>query len=122
MMMTREEMVRHYAQAANKAKDIKVLADLNCVTPGEIRAALAQAGVEAPKRTRTKKPAAGPAPTPAPVQEPALPPVYGQAEAILAALPEGASHAVRRRAGELLADLFRDYLLERLGLNKERQI
>jgi len=120
MMMTREEMVRHYAQAANKAKDIKVLADLNCVTPGEIRAALAQAGVEAPKRTRAKKPAAGPAP--APVQEPALPPVYGQAEAILAALPEGASHAVRRRAGELLADLFRDYLLERLGLNKERQI
>lgn len=121
MMMTREEMVRHYAQAANKAKDIKVLADLNCVTPGEIRAALAQAGVagvEAPKRTRTKKPAAGPTP----VQEPALPPVYGQAEAILAALPEGASHAVRRRAGELLADLFRDYLLERLGLNKERQI
>ena len=103
MMMTREEMVRHYAQAANKAKDIKVLADLNCVTPGEIRAALAQAWDAA-------KPGDS------------LPPVYGQAEAILAALPEGASHAVRRRAGELLADLFRDYLLERLGLNKERQI
>ena len=39
MQMTPEEIVRHYTHAANKHKDIKVLAELNMVTPAEIRAA-----------------------------------------------------------------------------------
>lgn len=60
MQMTPEEIVRHYTHAANKHKDIKVLAELNMVTPAEIRAVLAESGVEgieAPKRiARRKKP------------------------------------------------------------------
>ncbi len=37
MTMSAEEIVRDYQQAANKQKQIKILADLNCCTPGEIR-------------------------------------------------------------------------------------
>ena len=66
MQMTPEEIVRHYTHAANKHKDIKVLAELNMVTPAEIRAVLAESGVEgieAPKRiARRKKPSALPPP------------------------------------------------------------
>ena len=61
MQMTNEEIVRDYNQAANKSKQIKVLAELNCVSPGEIKAVLAQAGVagvEAPKRLKPRKPEA----------------------------------------------------------------
>ena len=53
MQMTNEEIVRDYNAAANKSKQIKILAELNTVSPGEIRAVLAEAGVEgveAPKR------------------------------------------------------------------------
>ena len=53
MQMTNEEIVRDYNVAENKSKQIKILAELNAVSPGEIRAVLAQtgvAGVEAPKR------------------------------------------------------------------------
>ena len=48
--------------------------------------------------------------------EPALPAIYGQMEALLAALPEDASCTVRRKAGDLLADMFGEYLIERLRL------
>ena len=47
MQMTSEEIVRDYNAAANKNKQIKILAELNMVSPSEIRAVLAQAGVEA---------------------------------------------------------------------------
>jgi len=43
MMMTNEEIVRDYREAANKSKQIKILADLNCCSPSEIRRVLAQA-------------------------------------------------------------------------------
>ena len=89
MTMTPEEIARHYVQAANTTKDIKILADLNCVSPSEIRAVLAQAGVEgveAPKRILPKKPAW----------------TY-----------------VRRRAADLLSGLFEEYLAERLCLREE---
>jgi len=59
MDMTSEEIVRDYRQARNKSKQIKILADRNVVTPSEIRAVLAEAGVEgvkAPQRIRQKKP------------------------------------------------------------------
>lgn len=124
MTMTPEEIARHYVQAANKTKDIKILADLNCVSPSEIRAVLAQAGVEgveAPKRILPKKPASPPPAdtSEAPSAAPGPPEVYSQTEAILAALPEGASAAVRRRAADLLSGLFEEYLAERLCLREE---
>ena len=43
--MTDAEIVRHYQEAANKTKDIKVLAELNLCAPADIRAILAAAGV-----------------------------------------------------------------------------
>lgn len=59
MYMTSEEIVRDYRQARDKSKQIKILADRNVVTQSEIRAILAEAGVEgvkAPQRIRRKKP------------------------------------------------------------------
>ena len=54
MTMTAEEIVRHYAQAKDKAKDIKVLAELNCVTQKEIQTVLAEAGIECAERTKRR--------------------------------------------------------------------
>lgn len=54
--------------------------------------------------------------SPAAVPAPAPPAIYGQMEALLAALPEDASCTVRRKAGDLLADMFGEYLIERLRL------
>lgn len=45
MTMSNEEIIRDYNQASNKSKQIRILADLNCCSPGEIRKVLAQAGV-----------------------------------------------------------------------------
>ena len=44
MQMTDDEIVRHYREARNKAKDIPVLADLNDCKPKEIREILIRAG------------------------------------------------------------------------------
>lgn len=44
MQMTDDEIVRHYREARNKAKDITVLADLNACKPKEIREILIKAG------------------------------------------------------------------------------
>lgn len=113
MQMTNEEIVREYNAAASKSKQIKILADLNCVTSGEIKAILAQAGVDGvkmPERTRQRKPVQ------TPETGPGRPEVYVQVEAILAALPEDASEAVRRSAGDLLSGMFEDYLTVRLRL------
>ena len=63
MQMTNEEIVRDYNAAANKSKQIRILAELNMVSPGEIRAVLAQAGVEGvdmPKRLKKKPEAEAP--------------------------------------------------------------
>ena len=125
MQMTPEEIVRHYTQAANKHKDIKVLADLNMVTPAEIRAVLAEAGVEgveAPKRiVRKKKPA--PPPFKAPDKPPREdgPEVYRKIENILAALPGDMGQKARWAAGKLLAEVFAEYLVARLGLNENEE-
>ena len=130
MQMTPEEIVRHYTQAANKHKDIRVLADLNTVTPAEIRAVLAEAGVEgveAPKRiVRRKKPPTAPPPeadaptcaAPEPPQEDG-PEVYRKIENILAALPGDMGPKARWAAGKLLAEVFAEYLAARLGLRDE---
>lgn len=118
--MTPEEIVRHYTQAANKHKDIKVLADLNMVTPAEIRAVLAEAGVEGvevPKRiVRKKKPA--PPPFKAPDKPPREdgPEVYRKIENILAALPGDMGQKARWAAGKMLAEIFAEYLIARLEL------
>lgn len=120
--MTPEEIVRHYTQAANKHKDIKVLADLNMVTPAEIRAVLAEAGVEgveAPKRIVRKRKSAPP-PFKAPDKPPREdgPEVYRKIESILAVLPEGMGQKARWAAGKLLAEVFAEYLVARLGLEE----
>lgn len=124
MQMTSEEIVRDYKSAANKSKQIRILADLNAVSPGEIRAVLAEAGVEgvdAPKRIRQRK-AESPAPAPEPERQEApvaaalpLESVYYRIEGILASIPEDASLYVRKTALELMTALFREYLERRIG-------
>ena len=116
MQMTPEEIVRHYTHAANKHKDIKVLAELNMVTPAEIRAVLAESGVEgieAPKRiARRKKPSALPPPekeappsaAPEPPQENG-PEVYQKIENILAALPGDMGQKARWAAEKMVAEV-----------------
>lgn len=116
MTMTNAEIVRHYQEAANKTKDIKVLADLNCCTPADIRAVLAQAGVpgiKAPVRQRLGM--AGKPPSPAKERNPAQDGIYDRIETILDALPPDMPEATRREAGDLLLGLFADYLAVRLG-------
>lgn len=114
MTMTNAEIVRHYQEAANKSKDIRILADLNCCAPAEIRAILARAGVPGVKApVRQAKSPASPAPAKAPAQAEAN--IYDRIEAILSALPPDMPEATRREAGELLLGLFADYLTERLG-------
>lgn len=132
MQMTSEEIVRDYNSAANKSKQIKILADLNVVSPSEIRNVLALAGVadvKPPKRVRkriTEPPASCGAS--GPVSDPDMltgeripaPEIYGQIETILAVLPANASETVRRGAGDFLSGLFEEYLFRRLGLSEER--
>ena len=52
MTMTNEEIVRHYRQAADKAADIKVLADLNTTSKNEIIGILEDAGEALPGKRR----------------------------------------------------------------------
>ena len=114
MTMTNAEIVRHYQEAANKSKDIKILADLNCCAPSEIRAILAQAGVPGVKApARQAKSTVPPSPAKAPAQAEAN--IYDRIEAILSALPPDMPEATRQEAGDLLLGLFADYLTERLG-------
>lgn len=138
MQMTAEEICRHYTQASNKSKDIQVLADLNATDKPSIRAILIDGGVlppDPPKRgrkPRADKPAEAPpaAPTKRP-RKPAAeaasaqaaatapPPdasVYGRVEAILDAVPPGASERVRVQAHDLTMSLLTDYIRRRLEL------
>ena len=95
MTMTDAEIVRHYQEAANKSKDIKVLAELNLCAPADIRAILAAAGVPGGKPPHGR--------------------IYDRIETILAALPPDMPEATRQEAGNLLLGLFADYLAIRLG-------
>ena len=139
MQMTAEEICRHYTQASNKSKDIQVLADLNATDKPSIRAILIDGGVlppDPPKRgrkPRADKPAEAPpaAPTKRP-RKPAAeaasakaaatkapPPdtsVYGWVEAILDAVPPGASERARAHAHDLTMALLMDYIRRRLEL------
>lgn len=132
MTMTNEEIVRDYLQARNKSKQIKVLADLNTVAPAEIRAVLAEAGVEgvaAPKRiVRRKKPPTAPPPeAEAPLSAAPEPPqtdgpdIYRKIENILAALPGDMGPKARWAAGKMVAEVFAEYLMARLRLEEGDQ-
>ncbi|MCI9444323.1 MAG: hypothetical protein HFF69_06310 [Oscillospiraceae bacterium] len=113
MQMTSEEIVRDYMQAANKSKQIRILADLNAASPGEIRAVLAEAGVDGvkmPERIRQKKPEATASGSTAQERS-----VYDRIEAILAALPEDASDCIRNAAANLTVSIFSAYVEQRLG-------
>lgn len=119
MQMTNEEIVRDYNAAANKSKQIKILADLNCVSTGEIRAVLAQAGapgVKMPERIVKRKaapasPKAGPEASAAPEQ---AAPFWQQMENILNALPEKMPPEAEPIVQNLMQTLFADYLSQRL--------
>lgn len=114
--MTAEEIVRDYQQAKNKQKQIKILADLNCTSPSEIKPILATAGVEgvtAPKRVVHRAGAKAPA-EPKPEQIPEAS-VYDRIETILAALPADASDRVRGAALDMVTAMFQDYVLKRLA-------
>lgn len=125
MQMTNEEIVRDYNAAANKQKQIRVLADLNTTSPGEIRRVLAEAGVygvEAPKRGRAKKEASsqGSRTVKIPKEERTAtawpePSFWEHMEAILAALPEKLPPEAEGIVQNLLQTLFADYLERRLG-------
>lgn len=108
--MTAEEIVRDYQQAKNKQKQIKILADLNCTSPSEIRSILAEAGVEgvtAPKRMAHRT-------------SPEQTSVYDRIESILNTLPANASARVRGAALDLVTVMFQDYVLEHFENNKEK--
>lgn len=112
---SREEIVRDYTQAANKGKQIKILADLNCVSPGEIRAVLAATGVpgiRAPERIRRQKAEAA-AERPQPETASALS-FWEHTEAILAALPDELPPEAESIVQNLLQTLFADYIGRRL--------
>ena len=115
MQMTNEEIVRDYTQAANKQKQVRILADLNLVSPSEIRTILATAGVEGVKMPEKimprKKPRADAEAAPA---APAAD-IYAWIDTILSALPENASAFVRDTARNLAVALFREDLERRLG-------
>lgn len=115
MEMTNEEIVRDYNAAANKSKQIKVLADLNCVSPGEIRAVLAQAGVpgvKMPERIRPRKTAS--TSSEAGQKTPAAASFWQRMEDILNALPEKLPPEAEPIVQSLLQTLFADYLSHRL--------
>lgn len=134
MQMTDDEIVRHYREARNKAKDIPVLADLNDCKPKEIREILIRAG-ELPQ------PAAPPKKPEPPQDEGLLPPspqgecsrrgqrgrsgppdasgVYSRVEQILDAIPGDASDRSRGFAFDLCLALFVDDMKKRLGIGKE---
>lgn len=118
MQMTDDEIVRHYREARNKAKDITVLADLNTCKPKEIREILIRAG-ELPQPVALPK-------KPEPHQEDPLPlslldasGVYSRVEQILDAIPGDASDRSRGFAFDLCLALFVDDMKKRLGIGKE---
>ncbi len=59
MVMTDEEIARHYRLAKEKRSSIQILADLNATGTGEIRAILEQAGEIEPEPTASPKAKAG---------------------------------------------------------------
>ena len=133
MQMTDDEIVRHYREARNKAKDITVLADLNTCKPKEIREILIRAG-ELPQ------PVALPKKPEPPQDEGLLPPspqgecsrrgqrgrsgppdasgVYSRVEQILDAIPGDGDELIREKAFSLCLALLTDDLLGRLGLKE----
>lgn len=59
MVMTPNEICRNYREAKNKPEQIKILADMNCISVGDIKKILADGGEqveEPPKTNRGKKP------------------------------------------------------------------
>lgn len=118
MQMTDDEIVRHYREARNKAKDIPVLADLNDCKPKEIREILIKAG-ELPQ------PVAPPKKPEPPQDEELLSPspldasgVYSRVEQILDAIPGDGDELIREKAFSLCLALLTDDLLGRLGLKE----
>ena len=115
MQMTNEDIVRDYKQAANKNKQIKILAELNCVSPSEIRMVLVNAGVEGvkmPARIAPRRPEARKSPASASAPDKSF---FDRVETILAALPEELPDDAIAHTQNLLQTLFADYLEQRLG-------
>ena len=144
MQMTPEEICRHYVQAADRKKDITILAELNETDDASIRAVLIDGGVlppDPPKRgrkPRADKPAGSPLTDarqesklkgimcPNAVGEPGMPGVvvegltiYERVDKILGTLPDRASREIRTRAYNLVMSMLADAIGERLGLKPE---
>lgn len=115
-VMTAEEIVRDYQQAKNKQKQIKILADLNSTSPGEIKSILAAAGVEgvtAPQHPC--RPGRGKGPREPELEKIPEASVYDRIETILAALPADTSDRVRGTALDMVTALFQEYIVERFN-------
>lgn len=54
MMYSNDEIITMYREASDKAKQIDILADLNCCKKSEIEEILVRAGLQIPMRTRQK--------------------------------------------------------------------
>lgn len=114
MRMTSKEIVRDYNQAKNKQKQIKILADLNQVYPSDIRAVLAEAGVEGVEAPRRK-----PRWVPETPQDTDAD-IYDRIEAVLSTLlARPQPLAIRVITKDLACAMFTDYLNRRLNLEEE---
>ena len=61
MIMTTEEIIREYRLAQDKRRQVKILADLNCVSNEEMAMLLRENGQEVDKRYFNKPPKKNPA-------------------------------------------------------------
>lgn len=61
MIMTTEEIIREYKLAKDKRRQVKILADMNCVSNEEMAMLLQENGLEVDKRFFSKPPKKNPA-------------------------------------------------------------
>lgn len=121
MTMTEEEIVRHYRQAASKARDIGVLADLNTTDRKTIRAILTAAGEIVPKtpgrRQGTRKKEAEEVSTGSNDQID-WNDTCGRVKQIMDAVPKDIDAAVRRQAGRLCLSILAESIAAALGVEQ----
>ena len=128
MVMTNEEIIRHYRQAKDKNKDVEVLADLNLTSQDTIREILIEAG--AMRRSFTRKPkdetvekeaqtskAQEKKPAKTHSKHEINDGCYISIESIISNIPTGASVSIRKCAYTLCMTIFTDYLKAKLRVD-----
>jgi len=110
MEMTNEEICRHYTQAADRRKDISILADLNGTNTAAICAVLKKGGVleEKPKKAKA------PSDTSVPAHEEAISAeIWIDCMAKLVKLiPCDANNEIKERTINLCTALLKEYITE----------